>query len=164
MPVLSLIAAMDRNRLIGCENQLPWHLPADLQHFKKVTMGKPVLMGRKTWESLGRPLPGRLNITISRNPDYQPDGTVVVDSLEAAITAAGEADEIMIIGGANLYQQALPHVDRLYITRVEAEFEGDAWFPEINDDEWALSSSESHEPDSKNPHPYRFEVYGRRAS
>lgn len=163
MPLLSLIAAMDRNHLIGCENRLPWHLPADLQHFKKVTMGKPIVMGRKTWESLGRPLPGRLNITISRNPDYRAEGAQVVDSLEAAIVAAGEADEIMIIGGANLYQQVLSRVDRLYLTRVDAEFDGDAWFPEINAEEWMLSSSESHEPDSKNRYPYRFETYDRRA-
>jgi dihydrofolate reductase len=161
MSRLSLIAAMDRNRLIGCENRLPWHLPADLQHFKRITMGKPILMGRKTWESLGRPLPGRLNIAISRNTDYEAEGAVVVSSLDEAVEAAGEAEEIMIIGGANLYQQALSRVNRLYLTRVDAAFEGDAWFPKINEDEWELSVVESHEPDDANAYPYRFETYDR---
>ena len=152
---------MDRNRLIGCENRLPWHLPADLQHFKRITMGKPILMGRKTWESLGRPLPGRLNIAISRNTTYEAEGAVVVSSLDEAVEAAGEAEEIMIIGGANLYQQALSRVNRLYLTRVDAAFEGDAWFPKINEDEWELSVVESHEPDDANAYPYRFETYDR---
>ena len=161
MPRLSLIAAMDRNRLIGNGNDLPWHLPADLQHFKQTTMGKPIVMGRKTWESLGRPLPGRLNITISRNADYRADGTVVVNSLDAAIEAAADAEEIMIIGGANLYAQALTRVERLYLTRVEGEFEGDAWFPEFSDDEWCLLSKDEHVADDDNAYAYSFEIYDR---
>jgi len=163
MPVLSLIVAMDRNRLIGCNNQLPWNLPADLQHFKSTTMGKPIVMGRKTWESLGRPLPGRINITITRNPDYEAEGASVVNSLDDALKIVSEVDEVMIIGGANLYAQALPRVDRLYLTRVEGEFEGDSWFPEFNEAEWALSTVDEHEPDEKNSHPYRFEIYNRRS-
>jgi len=161
MPVLSLIVAMDRNRLIGCNNELPWNLPADLQHFKSTTMGKPSVMGRKTWESLGRPLPGRINIAITRDSNYQADGAVVVNSLDEALLAAGKAEEVMIIGGANLYAQALPHVDRLYLTRVEDEFEGDAWFPEYDEAQWSLSAVEEHGPDEKNPHTYRFETYDR---
>ena len=152
---------MDRNRLIGNDNELPWHLPADLQHFKRTTMGKPIVMGRKTWESLGRPLPGRLNITISRNSDYRAEGTVVVNSLDKAIEVAADADEIMIIGGANLYEQSLPRVERLYLTRVEGEFEGDAWFPEFSGDEWCLSSSDTHDADDDNAYAYRFEIYDR---
>lgn len=162
MPSLSIIAAMDRNRLIGRDNQLPWQLPADLQHFKSTTMGKPIVMGRKTWESLGRPLPGRVNIVITRNTAYQAEGTTVVHSLEEALTVASDAEEIMIIGGANLYTQALAQVERLYLTRVEGSFEGDAWFPEFSDADWQLQSSEMHEPDEKNRHPYRFETLFRK--
>ena len=161
MPVLSLIAAMDSNRLIGRDNQLPWQLPADLQHFKSITMGKPIIMGRKTWESLGRPLPGRLNITITRNTDYRAEGATVVHSLDEALQVTNDAEEVMIIGGANLYAQAMPRVDLLYLTRVEGMFEGDAWFPEFSEAEWELVSAESHEPDEKNRHPYHFETYHR---
>lgn len=162
MPVLSLIAAMDNNRLIGNKNDLPWRLPADLQHFKSITMGKPIIMGRKTWESLGRPLPGRKNIAITRDITYQAEGAEVVHSLEQALEQAAEADEAMIIGGANLYAQALHSVERLYLTRVDGEFEGDAWFPEIAEAEWELVASEAHEPDERNPHAYRFETWQRR--
>ena len=161
MTKLSLIVAMDRNRLIGCDNQLPWRLPADLQHFKATTMGKPIVMGRKTWESLGRPLPGRTNIVITRNENYLAEGAVVVHSLQVALEKA-DAEEIMLIGGANLYAQALPQVDRLYLTRVDGSFEGDAWFPEISESEWLLSATEVHEPDEKNQHAYRFEIYNRK--
>ena len=163
MPILSLIAAMDRHRLIGTNNQLPWRLPADLQHFKKMTMGKPIIMGRKTWESLGRPLPGRENIIITRNPDYQAMGATVVHSLNAAIVIIQDREEAVIIGGANLYAQVLPRVERLYLTRVEGEFQGDAWFPEFNQADWLLLSAESYQPDEKNSYPYRFETYARRS-
>jgi len=156
MPLLSIIAAMDRKRLIGRENQLPWHLPADLQHFKKITMGKPIIMGRKTWESLGRPLPGRTNIVITRNQGYKAEGATVVHSLDAALLAAGDAEEAMIIGGANLYKQALPDADRLYLTKVDGEFEGDAWFPELDMSMWDPVQTEAHGPDEKNRHAYQF--------
>jgi len=161
--MLSLIAAMDSNRLIGCKNQLPWHLPADLQHFKTTTMGKPIIMGRKTWESLGRPLPGRLNVVITRDTNYLAEGATVTHSLEEALQAVKDADEPMIIGGANLYTQALPSVDRLYLTRVDGEFEGDAWFPEFSETEWLLSAEEKHEPDEKNRYFYCFETYDRKS-
>lgn len=161
MPLLSLIVAMDRNRLIGCHNRLPWYLPADLQHFKLTTMGKPIVMGRKTWESLGRPLSGRVNIAITRDCHYQADGAVVVHSLDEALQAAGEVKEVVIIGGENLYAQVLPYTNRLYLTRVEGEFEGDAWFPEFDETRWVVSAVDRHEPDEKNPYGYRFEVYDR---
>lgn len=162
MPVLSLIAAMDNNRLIGNNNELPWKLPADLQHFKAVTMGKPIVMGRKTWQSLGRPLPGRLNIVITRDRNFHAEGAEIVYSIEEALERVKDKNEVMIIGGANLYRQALVHVDRLYLTRVDAEFEGDSWFPEIAEQDWELVLSESHQPDERNPHPYCFETWHRR--
>ena len=127
---------MDRNRLIGNKNQLPWHLPADFAHFKSVTMGKPIIMGRKTFDSIGKPLPGRKNVVLSRNPDTCFEGVVCVSSFEEAVVAVSEAEEIMIIGGSTIYEMLLPRVDRLYLTYVDGEFEGDAWFPEINFMQW----------------------------
>ncbi len=153
---ISIIVAMAENRVIGNQNRLPWHLPADLQHFKRTTMGKPILMGRKTWESLGRALPGRTNIVITRNSDYVADGGVVVHSMQEALRAAGDAEEVMIIGGAECYRQALPQADTLYLTLVEGEFAGDALFPELAAAEWREVASESHEADDRNPHAYRF--------
>ena len=153
---IALIAALDRNGLIGRDNALPWQLPADLQHFKTLTLGKPILMGRLTWESLGRPLPGRHNIVLTRDPDYRAEGATVVDSIEAALAAAGEAEEVMVIGGGAFYRAMLPRAARLYLTRIDAEFEGDAWFPEIDLDEWHETAREAHAPDERNPHPYAF--------
>ena len=163
MPVLSLIAAMDNNRLIGCNNELPWRLPADLQHFKQVTMGKPIIMGRKTWESLGRPLPGRTNIAITRDSGYRAEGAIVVHSLESALDSVADAAEVMIIGGANLYAQAITLANRLYLTRIDEVFEGDAWFPEVDSADWELVASEHHEADESNPHVYVFETWERKA-
>ena len=158
--IVSLIAAMDRNRLIGNKNQLPWHLPADLAHFKQVTMGKPIIMGRKTYESIGRPLPGRTNIVLTRDDGYQAEGIVLASSLEQAIDRASEdSDEVMIIGGSNIYEQALGSSDRLYLTLVEEAFEGDAWFPEIDMGQWREVSSESHVADANNPVDYRFMIF-----
>lgn len=154
---------MDNNRLIGCDNTLPWRLPADLQHFKQVTMGKPIIMGRKTWESLGRPLPGRTNIAVTRDRNYRAEGAVVMHSLEAALAHVAEEPEVMIIGGANLYTQAIPLADRLYLTRIDDEFDGDAWFPEVAGSEWELLESEQHAADESNPHVYRFEQWRRKA-
>lgn len=158
MPALSIIVAMDRNRLIGKNNALPWHLPADLQHFKSTTMGKPVVMGRRTWESLGRPLPGRTNIVITRNRSYRAEGAHVVHSLDEAISMVSDHEEAMIIGGANLYAQVLPVADRLYITRVDGVFEGDAWFPELDESRWNTETVVQHDPDHKNRHGYEFVV------
>ena len=162
-PVLSVIAAMARNRVIGRDNQLPWHLPADLQHFKATTLGKPMIMGRNTWESLPGLLPGRPHIVVSRDPGYRAEGARVAHSLEQAIELAAElGDEVMLIGGAKLYAQALPLADRLYLTEVDAEVDGDAWFPAFDPADWTLLSREDHPADERNSYPYRFFSYQRR--
>lgn len=160
--MISIVVAMDRNRLIGRGNALPWRLPADLAHFKAITLGKPVIMGRKTHESIGRPLPGRHNIVITRNPDYAAPGCSVVTSVEAALAAAGEVPEVMLIGGAQLYAELLPRVQRIYLTRIEAVFEGDAWFPALADSEWREMERSDHAPDERNAFPYSFLVLERR--
>jgi dihydrofolate reductase len=162
---ISMIAAMAHDRVIGLDNQMPWHLPADLAHFKRVTLGKPVLMGRKTFESIGRPLPGRRNLVISRNPDYQADGVEVVDSVEAALAllaSAGNVDELMVIGGGHLYGQLLPQADSLYLTRIDLAVAGDTRFPAFEEGEWHCVERDPHEPDEQNPHPYCFETWQRR--
>jgi dihydrofolate reductase len=129
---LSMIAAVARNRVIGKDNRLLWHLPEDMKHFREVTRGKPVIMGRKTWE----PLPGRHNIVLSRAPDYTPPGAAVAGSLDEALRLAGPVKEVFIIGGEALYRQALPQAQRLYLTEIDQEFEGDAFFPEFKSEEW----------------------------
>lgn len=154
--IISIITAMDENRLIGKENGLPWHLPADLQFFKKMTLGKPIVMGRKTFESIGRPLPGRKNIVLTRNPDYIENGCEVVTSLDEAVSVAGDVEELVIIGGANLYQQTLPVADRLYVTQIHGKFEGDAWFPEVDNSQWTEVWREDHQADEKNSVDYSF--------
>jgi dihydrofolate reductase len=154
--IISLIAAMDRNRLIGNKNQLPWHLPADFAHFKSVTMGKPVIMGRKTYESIGKPLPGRSNIVLTQNPELAYEGVICVASFEDAVAAEPEAEELMIIGGSSIYEMLLPKIDRMYLTYVEAEFEGDAWFPDFDDSQWMEVESETHLADEKNRYDCRF--------
>ncbi|MGY3852924.1 type 3 dihydrofolate reductase [Aeromonas aquatilis] len=161
---ISMIAAMAHDRVIGKDNQMPWHLPADLAHFKRVTLGKPVLMGRKTFESIGRPLPGRRNLVISRNPDYQAEGIEVVGSVEAAqaLLAGSAVEELMVIGGGHLYAEMLPSADRLYLTQIDLAVEGDTRFPVFDDGQWQRVDSESHPADEKNPHPYRFETWQRR--
>jgi dihydrofolate reductase len=157
---LSLIWAMDENRLIGKGNRLPWRLSADLQWFRRQTYGKPVLMGRKTFESIGKPLPGRRNIVISRK-DMDIEGCTVVHSLDQARAASGDAEEIMVIGGAEIYSRLLPLADRLYFTRIHDSFEGDAWFPEFDLSEWREIYHESHSPDEKNPYAYSFFIMER---
>ena len=153
---ISVIVAMAANRVIGHENRLPWHLPADLKHFKATTLGKPVVMGRRTWESIGRPLRGRNNIVITRDTAYTAEGCVVVHSLDEAIRAAGEAAEVMIIGGAGLYRQALSLADTLYLTLIHGEFAGDTHFPQWRQDEWRETGRIDHEPDENNSHAYSF--------
>ena len=153
---ISIIVAMDNNGVIGKDSALPWHLPADLQHFKKTTMGKPILMGRKTWESIGRPLPGRTNIVITRDSDYQAEGCIVVNSIDAAMAAAADQDEVMVIGGAEFYRQVLPHADTLYLTRIHASFDGDTVFPELHAADWREVECSDHLADEKNPHNYSF--------
>ena len=127
--MISLIVALDKNRVIGLNNSMPWHLPGELQYFKEMTMGKPIIMGRKTFESIGRPLPGRRNIVISRNPEYDAEGIELALSLDEAIKIAGDVEEIMIIGGQQIFTESLPLADRLYITEIDHEFEGDTFFP-----------------------------------
>jgi dihydrofolate reductase len=160
--IISLIAAMDRNRLIGNKNELPWHLPADLAHFKKITLNKPILMGRKTYESIGRPLPGRENIVLTRNKGLEIEGVTVVHSLEEAVENLSDTAELMVIGGSTIYELALPSAQRLYLSYVEGEFEGDAWFPEVDATQWRISESLTQPPDEKNHYGCRFVTYERK--
>jgi dihydrofolate reductase len=168
--MISMIAAMDENRLIGADNAMPWHLPADFKHFKQVTMAKPIIMGRKTFESIGRPLPGRKNIVLTRG-EFNHDGVVTVHSIDDALCEAGQAldagdetAEIMIIGGANLYQQMLDKADKLYLTHVKTTCKGDSWFPEIDMSEWEIISQQSVPADEKNNYDFDIVEYKRRVS
>lgn len=167
--IISMIAAMDKNRLIGADNAMPWHLPADFKHFKQITMAKPIIMGRKTFESIGRPLPGRKNIVLSRG-EFKREDVVTVSTIDEALreaargTAGDEAAEVMIIGGANLYQQMMDKADKLYLTHVKAIFEGDAWFPEIDMHEWEIVSQQSMSADEKNNYDFDIVEYKRRVS
>lgn len=160
--MLSIIVAMDENGLIGKDNALPWRLSADLQFFKRTTMGKPLIMGRHTHQSIGRALPGRRNIVVSSQADYQPAaGCELVSDPRQALALSVDEPEVMLIGGASLYQQLLPKADKLYLTRVLARLEGDTWFPEINWQQWQLLSRENHTADAKNQFDYCFEIYQR---
>ncbi|MDO6565200.1 type 3 dihydrofolate reductase [Amphritea sp. 1_MG-2023] len=164
---LAIIVAQAENRVIGINNNLPWHLPEDLRYFKQVTMAKPIIMGRKTFESIGRPLPGRTNIVISRDATFQPENVKVVNSLEAAkalaesICTINGGDEAMVIGGAQIYEQALPLCDRLYLTQVHAEVDGDAYFPAFNPGDWAEIGREDFSAAEHNPYDYSFIVLKR---
>lgn len=162
-PKISAIAAMSENRVIGDDNQLPWHLPADLKHFKAITSGHPILMGRKTFESIGRPLPNRTNIIITRNHAFQAPGCVVIQSIDEAVEKAKEigSDEIFIIGGAEVYKQLLPRIEKIYLTIVHDEFEGDAFFPELNSSEWVETERVKHDEDEDNEFGYSFVVMER---
>lgn len=160
--MISLIAAMDNNRLIGKDNDLPWHLPADLQHFKAITMSKPILMGRKTYDSIGRPLPGRQNIVLTRG-DAEIEGVTVVNSIDEAIAAAADAEEVMVIGGSSIYELVLPKVQRMYLSFVDGEFDGDAWFPEFDESEWEIIEEITQAPDEKNAHACQFVTYQRKS-
>lgn len=159
--MISLMVAHDPNRVIGKDNQLPWHIPEDLAYFKKHTVGKGIVMGRNTYESIGRPLPKRLNIVVSRNESLQIEGTDVVNSLDDAIRIANEVhDEVMIIGGEQIFRSILPRADRLYITLIHKEYDGDTFFPEYGD-EWQLVS-ESERLDSGGI-PYSYLIFERNA-
>ena len=144
--IISLIAALGKNNVIGVDNKLPWKLSADLKRFKAITSGKPVIMGRKTFESIGRPLPNRTNIIITRDKNYRAEGCIAVHDLDGALKAAGDG-EIMVIGGAQIYAEFLPRAHRMYLTIIEKEFDGDAYFPEYNDHEWKIIHKEDHEDD-----------------
>lgn len=161
---ISIIAAVSENGVIGRDGTLPWRLSADLKRFKQLTMGHTIIMGRKTWESIGRPLPGRRTIVVSRRADYHPSSDVsVATSLDGAIEVAQASgdDEAFIVGGAELYQQALPRADRLYLTRVRAVVEGDTLFPSINWNDWRQTESSDYDADDKNDYPSEFQVYER---
>ena len=165
---LSLMVAKASNRVIGRNNKLPWYLPNDLKYFKQVTFGKPVIMGRKTWDSLGKPLPGRTNIVITRQPDFQAEGAKVVATLEEAVTMAENVafiegqDEAVVMGGAEIYALALPKADRLYLTEVHAEVDGDTWFPEYDTAEWKEIGREDFPAEGPNPYDYSFVGYERK--
>lgn len=157
-PILSAILAMSDNRVIGKNNQLPWHLPADLKHFKTITTGHSILMGRKTYESIGRPLPNRNNIIITRNATLHIPGCTVVTTLDDALQQAKRESnkEIFIIGGAEVYQQLLPHTERIYLTLVHGTFSGDTFFPELDHHEWKEIERIDHHADANNAYPYSF--------
>ncbi|EPP5328256.1 type 3 dihydrofolate reductase [Vibrio alginolyticus] len=155
--IISMIAAMADNRIIGKDNQMPWHLPADFAWFKRCTMGKPVIMGRKTYESIGRPLPGRLNIVISRDETLKIEGVTTVTSIEQALDVAGDVEEVMIIGGGAIYASCLPMVNKLYVTHIEAAIDGDTQFPDWGD-EFKETYSEMYQADEKNAYNMRFTV------
>jgi dihydrofolate reductase len=158
---ITLIAAVARNGVIGREGRLPWRLPGDLQRFKAVTMGHPVIMGRKTWESIGRALPGRLNIVVSRTAGLAAAGCVVAGSLDEALRAAGSSPEVFVIGGAALYREVLPRADQLHLTRVIADFEGDVRFPEYDPADWRLVATKEYPADDRNPWACRVELFER---
>ncbi len=160
-PRIALIAALGEGGVIGIDNRLPWRLPADMAWFRRHTLGKPVVMGRRTFQSLGRPLPGRHNIVLTRARDFRAEGATVVHDWDAALAAAGAVPEVMVIGGADLYRQTLPLADRLYLTRVAVAVAGDAHFPEFDPHDWRPVFEEAHAPDEKNPHPYRFQILER---
>lgn len=149
---------MAENRTIGKNNQLPWHMPADLKHFKELTTGHPVLMGRKTYDSIGRPLPNRTNIVLTRDQNFSAPDCVVLSSVEQALDMASDldADEVFVIGGAAIYRQLLPRMHRLYLTIIHHKFTGDAHFPEIDDTSWQEVSRETHDPDDNNRYAYSF--------
>ncbi|MEP7241076.1 MAG: dihydrofolate reductase [Devosia sp.] len=165
---IAIIAAVAANGVIGDGARIPWRLPSDFAHFKRMTVGKPLIMGRRTFESIGRPLPGRTNLVVSRRPGYQPDGVIVISSLEAAldhaqaIATADRANEIMIGGGAEIYAQALPLADRMYITHVGLNPQGDAHFPPVNQQDWMEAGLLSVPENPADEAPFRIRIYRRR--
>lgn len=162
MPLLSIIVAMDESGVIGKNNGLPWHLPADLRHFKQITMGKPVLMGRKTFESIGKPLPGREFIVLTRDKSFAVAGCRVVQTLDEGIEAAADKPELVVIGGAEIFALALPLVSRIYLTRVHARVDGDTYFPAFDRREWLAVSEQEYPADERNAHALTFMTLERR--
>jgi dihydrofolate reductase len=166
-PIISLVVAMDEKGVIGRDGGLPWRLPDDMRWFREVTMGKPVIMGRKTYETIParfRPLAERHNIVVTRNREYEVEGVTVVHSVEEALAAAGDVAEIIIGGGAEIYDAFLVTADRLYITQVEGEFTGDAYFPQFNRNEWKETYAQTHEPDEQHAHRFRWLILERKRS
>ncbi|ENN9980529.1 type 3 dihydrofolate reductase [Vibrio vulnificus] len=158
--IISMIAAMAKQRIIGKDNQMPWHLPADFAWFKRCTMGKPVVMGRKTYDSIGRPLPGRLNIVISRDESLVIEGVTMANSIAHALALAGDADEVMIIGGGSIYAECLPKADKLYLTFIDATIDGDTQFPDWGE-QWRESHCEHYSADEKNRYAMDFVILER---
>ena len=159
--LLSAIVAASDNNVIGKDNQLLWHLPNDLRFFKRTTTGHTVVMGRKTYESVGKPLPNRRNIIITRQAGYAAPGTEVVHSLAAALERCADEPEVFIVGGAEIYKQAMPLLDLIYLTRVHTQLEGDAFFPELERKDWQLVSEEKHSADERHAYSYAFRIYER---
>ena len=162
MPRISIIAAMARNRVIGINNTLPWHLSADLKHFKALTMGHCIVMGRKTYESIGKPLPGRTSVIVTRQPDYQVPGAIVTGSVDEALQSCATYEESFVIGGAELYRQTLGRCQRMYITEIQGDFDGDTFFPEFSHDEWRETAREKHHLDDGSELEYHFVVLDRK--
>jgi len=160
---ISIIVAASANNVIGIGGGLPWHLPEDLRRFKAITMGKPMIMGRATWESIGRTLPGRRSIVLTRKADFAAEGAEVVRSVDEALAAAGDVDEVMIIGGGEIYRQFLPMTDRIYLTRVEVEIDGDTRFPELDMDQWEVLGAEEYPAGDERDSGFTIEVLDRRA-
>lgn len=162
---ISLIAAVAENNVIGYKNRLPWRLPADFKHFKEITMGHHLIMGQNTFESIGRPLPGRQTVILSLEKDYKKPGCKTSNSIEEALKIAKDngEKEVMIVGGSSVYKQFLPISNKIYLTKIHHRFEGDAFFPEIDMNEWKTTSEEKHNTDAKNPYPYDFIVLERRS-
>lgn len=161
MPRITLIAAVARNGVIGRAGAIPWRIPGDLPRFKRITMGHPVIMGRRTWESLGRPLPGRRNIVISRTPGFAPEGAEVYESLGAALAACKDAPEVFVIGGNEAYREALEVADRLLLTEIDADVEGDAYFPPFDRSAWRETAREAHAAGDGCPYDYAYVTYDR---
>ena len=162
--MISIIVALAENGVIGSDNRLPWHLPDDLKRFKALSLGKPIVMGRRTFESIGRPLPGRTNIVVSRRPGLAIEGTVVAQSLDAALAAAGTAPEVVIIGGAEIFRQALPRTDLIHQTRVQARVAGDVVFPDLDPGKWREIAVEHHAADERHQYAFTFVTLQRAAS
>ena len=161
-PLVTLIVAVADSGVIGRDNTLPWHLPEDLKRFKRLTMGKPIVMGRKTFESIGKPLPGRQNIVLTRDANYRRDGVTVVHDVDAALRATGAATEIMIIGGADLFRLFLPRAARVHLTRVHGDIAGNVMWPALDDRKWSVVTRETHAADERHLYAMTFEVWEKR--
>ena len=161
VPVVTLIVAVADNGVIGRDNALPWHLPEDLKHFKRITMGKPIVMGRKTFESIGKPLPGRANIVVTRDANYQRQGVTVAHDVEGALRAAGGVEEVMVIGGADLFRLFLPRATRAHLTRVHGDVAGDVYWSPLDEEKWSVVGREDFAADERHAYAMTFESWER---
>ena len=153
---IAFVVAYSRGRVIGRDNALPWRMPADTRRMRQLTMGKPLIMGRRTYDSIGRPLEGRISIVLTRDASFHPDGVLVARGPDEALGLAGDAEEVIVFGGTEIFRQFLPRADRLYLTEIDADIPGDRTFPEIDPREWREVERSEFGPDERNPHPYRF--------